>query len=131
MKQVIYCICGYKNSGKTTTIEKVVKQLTKEGYKVAVIKHDGHDFEADIKDTDTYRAHQAGAYGTAIFSKNRFMVHKEETVKETDLFSFFPEADILLIEGLKHSSYPKYICDYPNEIPNIERIIEQIKGLFD
>lgn len=129
MKQVIYCISGYKNSGKTTTIEKVVKKLTSEGFKVVVIKHDGHDFQADREHTDTHRAFQAGAYGTAIFSKNRFMVHKEVSIDEVELFSFFPEADIILMEGLKDSNYPKYICNYPETIPDIDAIIQQIKGL--
>lgn len=126
MKPIIYAISGYKNSGKTTVMEQVIQQLTNMGYKVASIKHDGHDFEADIQGTDSYRHKQAGAYGTAVFSNNRILVHKECSVDEEFLFHMFPEADIILLEGFKNSPYPKYWCDYPNIIPNIDTIIRDI-----
>ena len=83
-KQSIVVICGVKNSGKTTLITKLIPKFTSLGYKVATIKHDGHDFDADVEGTDSYKHKQAGAYGTAVFSKNKFMVVKEQ--KETDEF---------------------------------------------
>ena len=126
MKPFIYAISGYKNSGKTTLIEQLLPQLRNKGYKVATIKHDGHDFEADVKGTDSYRHHASGAYGTAVFSNNRVLIHKECQCDETQLIQLFPEADIILLEGFKNSEYPKYFCDYPNTIPNIENIVEDI-----
>ena len=56
-----------KISGKTTFMEKLISELAGQGYRVAVIKHDGHEFQADREGTDTYRMRQAGAYGTCIF----------------------------------------------------------------
>ncbi len=112
----IFAVSGYKNSGKTTLITKLIPILVSKGYQVAVIKHDGHDFESDVPETDSYRHQKSGAYGTAIFSKNRIMITKKiKDIDETCLFAAFPEADIILIEGLKNSSYPKYICNYPKE----------------
>ena len=67
-KQSIIVICGVKNSGKTTLITKLIPKFTSLGYKVATIKHDGHDFDADVEGTDSYKHKQAGAYGTAVFS---------------------------------------------------------------
>ncbi len=124
----IFAISGYKNSGKTTLITKLIPELTKKGYKVAVIKHDGHDFESDVPGTDSYRHQKAGAYGTAVFSSKRMMVTKETTeVNELDLMKAFPEADIILLEGLKHSSYPKYFCNYPEQEPiSAEELAEEI-----
>ena len=52
-------VSGVKNSGKTTFLEKLVKELTQRGYRVAVLKHDGHEFQADREGTDTYRMQQA------------------------------------------------------------------------
>lgn len=110
----IFAVSGYKNSGKTTMITRLIPELRKRGYKVAVIKHDGHDFESDVPGTDSYCHRKAGAYGTAVFSGKRFMITKEcENVDEKQLAKAFPEADIILIEGLKSSNYPKYICSYP------------------
>ena len=57
----IFAISGYKNSGKTTLITKLIPELKQRGYRVAVIKHDGHDFEADVPGTDSYRHQKAGA----------------------------------------------------------------------
>ena len=106
-KQKILCICGVKNSGKTTYIEKLVRVLTADGKKVAVIKHDGHDFEGDRPGTDTFRYHEAGAIGTAIFSGYRYMLNADLHVDINTLARQFMEADIILIEGMKQSDLPK------------------------
>jgi molybdopterin-guanine dinucleotide biosynthesis protein MobB len=111
-----YAISGYKNTGKTTLITRLIPELVKLGLKVAVIKHDGHDFESDVPGTDSWRHQKAGAYGTAVFSGNRVMITKEcQGIDETQIAQAFPEADVILIEGLKNSPYPKYICNYPQE----------------
>lgn len=107
-KQKVIAVCGVKNSGKTTFLERVVKELVKRGVKTAVIKHDGHDFTCDIPGTDSYRMKEAGAYGTAVFSDNRIFVHKTGTKeREEMLLRLFPEADIIFLEGMKGSGYPK------------------------
>lgn len=116
MTPFIFAVSGYKNSGKTTMITRLVPELINRGYRVAVIKHDGHDFTPDVPGTDSYRHQTAGAYGTAVYSEHRFMVTKQwEGGSAEELIPMFPEADIILIEGLKNSSYPKYTCRYPQE----------------
>lgn len=119
-KPVVFAVSGYKNSGKTTLLTAVIPILTGWGYRVAVIKHDGHDFVPDIPGTDSFRHREAGAYGTAVFSSFRFLITREWGVcspDETALMKAFPEADIILVEGLKNSSYPRYFCRYPEETP--------------
>lgn len=105
----IAAVSGVKNSGKTTFLEKLVAELTSRGYQVAVIKHDGHEFQADREGTDTYRIQKAGAYGTCVFSSGQWQIVKQqENMDVEQLADFFPEADIILIEGMKNSSYPKF-----------------------
>ncbi len=112
----VFAVSGWKNSGKTTMITRLVPELVRRGYRVAVIKHDGHDFESDVPGTDSYRHQKAGAYGTAVFSANRFLLTKAcQGITEQDLFAAFPEADIILLEGFKNSAYPKYVCEYPEK----------------
>lgn len=107
-KQRILVVCGVKNSGKTTLIEKIVPVLVKQGVKTVVIKHDGHDFTSDVPGTDSDRFQKAGAYGTAVFSPYRSMVVKEECNTEIEeMISQFPEAEFIIIEGMKNSAYPK------------------------
>ncbi len=106
--QTIIAVSGLKNSGKTTLIERLVSELSAGGRKVAVIKHDGHDFECDIPGTDTRRFTDNGAYGTACFSDNRVFVHRVGTGDSYDqLIRLFPEADVIFIEGAKDSSFDK------------------------
>ncbi|MGL4344579.1 MAG: molybdopterin-guanine dinucleotide biosynthesis protein B [Cellulosilyticaceae bacterium] len=103
----LLAISGVKNSGKTTLISRLIPELSKRGLKVATVKHDGHDFEADRPGTDTHAHLEAGAYGAAIFSDSQYMVTKQQQVSEQELFGYFEEADLILLEGFKGSQYPK------------------------
>ena len=123
----VFAISGYKNSGKTTVITKLIPILKEKGYRVATIKHDGHDFLGDVPGRDSYRHQEAGAYATAVYSQKRFQIMKEISgITEKELIGCFPEADIILLEGLKSSSYPKYVCDFPNTVPDAWEIAEEI-----
>lgn len=113
-KPYFYAISGVKNSGKTTLITKLLPVLTGQGLKVATIKHDGHDFQTDVPGTDTFAHFQAGAYGTVVFSDHKYMVVKQQPVEEPSekltpeqMAAWFPEADLILLEGFKDSGYPK------------------------
>ncbi len=106
-KQYIIAISGFKNSGKTTVIQNIIPLLSLHGLKVATIKHDGHDFEPDVPNTDTYKHRKSGATGVAIFSDNKFMITKEVTVDVPDIIKYFDDADIIILEGFKNSHYNK------------------------
>lgn len=146
--QKIIAVCGVKNSGKTTLLIKLVRELSGRGIKTAVIKHDGHDFTCDIPGTDSYRLKEAGAYATAVFSDSRIFVHKEGSGERTEeLIKMFPEAEIIFLEGMKASDYPKIeviregISEAPVSNPkgrflivtdkNSERFEEETAGLDD
>ena len=43
----VFGIVGWKNSGKTTLVESLVKYLTEQGYQVSTIKHAHHSFDRD------------------------------------------------------------------------------------
>ncbi|MGV8905682.1 MAG: molybdopterin-guanine dinucleotide biosynthesis protein B [Acetobacterium sp.] len=101
-------ISGVKNSGKTTLMTKLIPELVKRGLKIATIKHDGHGFTADSEDSDSFRHKAAGAYGTAVLSDTKYMLVKElPQCNEVMVAESFPEADLILLEGFKHSLYPK------------------------
>lgn len=120
----IVAICGAKNSGKTTLINRLTSSMSADGYRIAVIKHDGHDFSCDIPGTDTYRFIEHGAYGTACFSNHRMFVHRTGTGETVDdMIRLFPEADIIFVEGLKDSTLDKIevirhgVSDFPVSNP--------------
>lgn len=104
----LFAISGVKNSGKTTFCEKLIPALAALGLRAAVIKHDGHEFEADVPGTDSSRCFAAGAVGTAVFSATKFCaVRRWDTPALDTLAGLFPEADVILLEGFKHWPGPK------------------------
>ena len=107
MRQKIIAVSGVKNSGKTTLLTKLIPALIDRGITCAVIKHDGHGFAADREGTDTCRMLASGAMGAAIFDGEKFQAVKYAAVTEEDLFSLYPEADLILLEGFKWTDYPK------------------------
>ena len=62
-------VAGFKNSGKTTLVEKLVRHLTAQGYKVSTIKHAHHSFDIDHEGRDSFRHRKAGASQVAVISK--------------------------------------------------------------
>jgi molybdopterin-guanine dinucleotide biosynthesis protein MobB len=103
----VVAVCGLKKSGKTALLERLVPALARMGLRVAVIKHDGHDFTPDVPGTDSFRLRAAGASGTAVYSANRWMVVKDARATPEQMAEHFPEADLILLEGGKSSPYPK------------------------
>ncbi len=130
-KPKILAISGYKNSGKTTLITRIIPLLCQRGIKVATIKHDAHDFVADVEGTDTHRHLHSGAVGTAIFCDNKYMIVNKVETDETGLFAAFSYADIILLEGFKNSNYPKLeIIRKGNspEFDNVIAVVSEIEG---
>ena len=106
----IISIVGRSNSGKTTFLEKMVRELKSRHYRVAVIKHDTHGFEIDHPGKDTWRMAQAGSDVVMISSPNK-MAMIEKTSKELTLdqlqAQIIDKVDIILTEGYKMGDKPK------------------------
>lgn len=101
-------ISGIKNSGKTTLICNLLNKFKNLGYKVATIKHDGHNFNMDNLNSDTDKHIKNGALGTLIFSNNQLMfLEKINEISLEKYFSYFKDYDFVLLEGFKNSHYPK------------------------
>lgn len=48
----VISIVGKSNVGKTTLLEKLLRELKRRGYKVATVKHDVHGFDIGFTATD-------------------------------------------------------------------------------
>ncbi len=101
-------VSGVKNSGKTALLVRLLPLLNARGLSVAVIKHDGHDFEPDVPGTDSHRLRKAGARTVGIYSDKRFMLTAEGTgAALEDMIALAGAHDLILVEGAKSSPYPK------------------------
>jgi molybdopterin-guanine dinucleotide biosynthesis protein B len=63
--------------------------------------------DPDMPGTDTYRFNHNGAYGTVITDSDAYMLVKRKPTDLLTLIGFFPEADLILLEGYKDTDWPK------------------------
>jgi molybdopterin-guanine dinucleotide biosynthesis protein B len=105
----IVSFVGKSNSGKTTLLEKVIRELKRRGYRVGTIKHDAHDFEMDRPGTDTWRHAQAGSDHVLISSPHKVASIRrvEQEMPLLELAAQMPDVDIILTEGYKRGPAPK------------------------
>jgi molybdopterin-guanine dinucleotide biosynthesis protein B len=94
-------VVGTKKSGKTTTIENLTRELTKRGYKVAVIKHINEDFTIDTPGKDTWRYQQAGAKTIVATGPNQTVTIEKTSTPLAALLEKCIDNDIVFIEGFK------------------------------
>jgi molybdopterin-guanine dinucleotide biosynthesis adapter protein len=110
MKRVIG-VAGFKNSGKTTLVEKLVMHLTKQGYRVSTIKHAHHSFDIDHEGRDSFRHRKAGASEVAVISKERTaIIHElrgQEPPSLAEALDKLQPCDLVIVEGYKRDSHDK------------------------
>ena len=131
-------IVGWKNSGKTYFVSKIINKLQIKNYRVASIKHAHHEFDIDHKDTDSYIHRKAGSTQVIVSSSKRWVKitelnnSKEQTLNY--LLNQLSDTDIVIVEGFKNDNHPKIEIikkcnnDYLfNKISNIKAVISDEK----
>jgi molybdopterin-guanine dinucleotide biosynthesis protein B len=102
-------IIGYKNSGKTTLVCKLVAELRARGYRVGTVKHDAHEFDIDHEGRDTRQHYEAGAEAVAITSPQRSALIRRSPAALEELAAMMPDVDVVLAEGFKEAPHPKIV----------------------
>ena len=109
--QKVIGVCGFKNSGKTTLVEKLVRHLTERGYKISTVKHAHHDFDIDQEGRDSFRHRKAGATEVAVVSQNRFAIMNElrgaEPPTLNEILAKLSPCDLVIVEGYKRDTHDK------------------------
>ena len=104
-------IAGWKKSGKTTLVARLITELTQRGLKVATVKHAHHGFQIDDAETDSARHRRAGATQVAVVSRDRWaMITELEGAPEPELaevLSWLDPCDLVIVEGYKGAAIPK------------------------
>jgi molybdopterin-guanine dinucleotide biosynthesis adapter protein len=104
-------IAGYKKSGKTTLVERLVREFTDRGLVVGSVKHAHHAFDIDHKGRDSWRHRAAGAREVAIVSDRMWAIihslHDEPEPRLDEVLAKMAPCDLVVIEGYKRETYPK------------------------
>lgn len=105
----VVSVVGRGNVGKTTFLEKLVRELKRRGYRVAVIKHYEHDFEIDQPGKDSWRLAEAGSDVTVIAAPRKMALVRrlQAELLLDELIATLPPVDIVLTEGYKQAAKPK------------------------
>lgn len=102
----VISIVGHSGSGKTTMIEKLVRELTQRGVRVATIKHAHHKVELDTPGKDSWRYTQAGAAMSLLVTQGGVQLvdtRTEQREPQQLAERFLGEADLVLAEGFSHA----------------------------
>ncbi len=98
---------AFSGVGKTTLIERVVRELKARGIRTAVIKHDGHRFEIDHEGKDSWRFAQAGADMVIISSADQTACIERRELSLQQLLNRIDHVDLVLVEGFKNEDLPQ------------------------
>ncbi len=120
----IVCVVGPKrNVGKTTVVEGLVKNLTEKGLRIGTVKHI-HGGTFDTPKKDTWKHITAGASATGVITDSELLTIWNSSelpiIPETALDKLPKNLDYVIIEGFRHSKYPKIIvADAAEDLENI------------
>jgi molybdopterin-guanine dinucleotide biosynthesis adapter protein len=115
----LFSVIGLSESGKTTTIENIIKELRRRGYSVGTVKEIHYkDFAMDKEGTNTYRHIKAGAepvtarglYETDILFRKKLNIY--------EILKFY-DTDYVVMEGVKDYNCPVILC--ASSLEDIER----------
>ena len=106
----VFGVMGWKNSGKTGLVERLVADITARGFTVSTIKHAHHDVDLDQPGKDSHRHRAAGASEVVLASAHRFALMREHRGPEPDLgevLARMAAVDLILVEGYKRDAHAK------------------------
>lgn len=105
----IVSVVGESGAGKTTFLEKLIKELKNRGLRVAVIKHHVHHADIDRPGKDTWRFAGAGADVVALSAPGKvgLFLNIDGEMELDRLAGMMGDVDIVLTEGYKRGNKPK------------------------
>ena len=102
----ILTFVGRSGSGKTTFLEKLIRELTGRGYRLATVKHHSHSsFEIDCPGKDSWRFAQAGSRHVVVAAPEKIASYRllEHDLPLDEVVADIKDVDLILVEGYKQS----------------------------
>lgn len=125
----VFTVTGLSGSGKTTTIECIIKELVRRDFSVGTVKEiHNESFAIDTEGKNTYRHRQAGAgtvtalglYETDVMYKGKMNIY--------DLLRHYTE-DYVILEGVSDVNVPRIAVAKSLEELKINKLTFLISGV--
>ncbi len=150
----VVSIVGKSGVGKTTALERIIRETKRRGYKVGTIKHDIHGFEMDKPGKDSWRHTQAGSDAVVVSGPRKVALIRQldEEMALDEIVQLMGDVDLVLTEGYKRGDKPKIevsrevrgaellcqpgeligiMADYPIDMPVPQFALEDAAGVVD
>ena len=107
----VFGIVGWKNSGKTSLMERLIAHFSTQGLRVSAIKRAHHQVDLDQPGRDSYRYRQAGACQVMLATAERMALMQEHhghvAPSLQQLLHQMQPCDLVLVEGFKNEGHNK------------------------
>jgi len=107
----IVSVVGRSSTGKTTLLEKLIRELTCRGWRIGTVKHHVHGpVSVDVPGKDSWRHKQAGARAVALASDAACFVFQDTSDRlslDTIVHRYLVGLDLVLTEGFRAGATPK------------------------
>ena len=107
MKKIpILTVIGRSGTGKTTFLEKLIRELSGRGIRLATIKHHSHSgFEIDQSGKDSWRHARAGSRHVIIAAPDKIASYRrlDHELTLDEIAECIMYVDLILVEGYKQA----------------------------
>lgn len=126
----VFTVVGITQSGKTTIIENIIKELRRRGYSVGSVKEIHFEqFAIDTEGTNTYRHKEAGSQLVTARGYYETDILFQEKLSVDEILSFY-DHDFVVLEGVYDYNVPKIVAAHSEEdlIERLDDLVFAISG---
>jgi molybdopterin-guanine dinucleotide biosynthesis protein B len=108
----LFGLAGWKRSGKTELMTRLIPLLGSHGLRVSAVKEARHDFDIDQPGKDSFLHRVAGAAEVMLASSHRWALMQERRDRAgipplAEIVGRMTPVDLVLVEGFRHEPHPK------------------------
>ena len=101
-------VIGWKDSGKTGLVTRLIAEWRARGRTVSSIKHAHHDADVDVPGTDSFRHREAGSGEVILATPRRWALMAEAPSPGLpELIARLSPCDVVVVEGFKAAGIDK------------------------
>jgi molybdopterin-guanine dinucleotide biosynthesis protein MobB len=129
MRGRVVGVAGWKDSGKTLVVERLVASLVRRGLRVGTVKHVHESLSLQPAAKDSARHLDAGAEIAIALGEGLVLLGRHTGGDlETALSRYLSLTDVIVAEGFKHAEIPKIVVlsgggDILKETENVAAVI--------